>query len=123
MQVLNQCYIITENFFNNLCAIISLIKKNYHNSHCFSAATSWQSYWIGISRRDPSDPSDAYFTWDVGGFIDASNYFGSYPFGPRDPNMQGEGCCVVGESSRLDIHYQLCDAFCHHISKFICEKI
>ena len=102
--------------------IVSVIKC-YLSIFPMSAGTSWKLFWIGLTRRNPSDPSDKYFLWDIGGFIDSSNLFGSYPFGPKDPDYGEQYCAVVVQSSGLDFGYCLCDEYCYKKHHFICEKI
>ena len=88
------------------------------------APKEWDTVWIGLYRKNPTDPSDAYFMWDVGGFIDAAGHSNVYPFSLIDPGLEETTPCVflMGWHSQ-GVKYLLGDVACDYPSRFICEKV
>ena len=90
----------------------------------YSASSTWDCLWIGLSRRDAANPSDAYFMWAAGGYLDTTNLYGLYPFASVNPDMDGtEPCVVMFFYPHTNSQYHLGDLSCNGYCRFICEMI
>ena len=120
---------ITEN--PNIINILFLLRSAYRIFHCNTfllllhspAPKDFDPVWIGLIRTNPSDPTDAYFMWDVGGFLDASSVMNVYPFVSVDPHLLETEACAVILGWVRNSEYLLADIGCDYPSRFICEMI